>query len=191
MLEGERRWNEAESGAVDMAGPCREHGVSRPTGYAWVKRFRQANHHGVRAVEEIPTAAVESERLLAPDRGLDHPGAQGDARRGPRAARPSPRPPDETARTAEDGADCRDGGAQPTPHASLSRADSACRTATGATCSTLLGADTRHLLRAEPMRRAAVEVVGGMSRARPPARAERARQAAAGRPPRAPPPHGK
>ena len=43
--------NEAQGGPVDMAELCRKFGVSRPTGYAWVKRFRAADHD-VRAVEE-------------------------------------------------------------------------------------------------------------------------------------------
>jgi transposase-like protein len=51
VLEWERRWNEAQGGPVDMAELCRKYGVSRPTGYAWVKRFRDANHD-VRAVAE-------------------------------------------------------------------------------------------------------------------------------------------
>ncbi len=51
VLEWERRWNEAQGGPVDMAELCRKFGVSRPTGYAWVKRFRAADHD-VRAVEE-------------------------------------------------------------------------------------------------------------------------------------------
>ena len=51
VLEWERRWNEAQGGPIDMAELCRKFGVSRPTGYAWVKRFRAADHD-VRAVEE-------------------------------------------------------------------------------------------------------------------------------------------
>ena len=34
VLEWERRWNEAEGGAVEMSEPCRKFGVSRPIGYA-------------------------------------------------------------------------------------------------------------------------------------------------------------
>lgn len=51
VLEWERRWEEAQGGAVDMAELCRKYGVSRPTGYAWVKRFRDADRD-LRAVEE-------------------------------------------------------------------------------------------------------------------------------------------
>jgi transposase InsO family protein len=51
VLEWDRRWNDAQGGPVDMAELCRKYGVSRPTGYAWVKRFRDANHD-VRAVAE-------------------------------------------------------------------------------------------------------------------------------------------
>jgi hypothetical protein len=42
VLEWERRWNEAQGSFVDMAELCRKFGV-RPTGYAWVKRFRAAD----------------------------------------------------------------------------------------------------------------------------------------------------
>jgi transposase InsO family protein len=42
VLEWERRWNEAKGGAVNMAELCRIFGVSRPTGYAWVARYREA-----------------------------------------------------------------------------------------------------------------------------------------------------
>jgi putative transposase len=51
VLEWERRWDEAQGGAVDMAELCRKYGVSRPTGYAWVKRFRDADGD-LRAIEE-------------------------------------------------------------------------------------------------------------------------------------------
>jgi hypothetical protein len=61
------------SGLVDMAELCRKFRVSRPTGYAWVKRFR-AGDHDVRAVEEKScrphsnpdaTISVEVEDLVA------------------------------------------------------------------------------------------------------------------------------
>lgn len=51
VLEWERRWDEAEGGAVNMAELCRMYGVSRQTGYTWVARYRDANHD-VRAVAE-------------------------------------------------------------------------------------------------------------------------------------------
>jgi putative transposase len=43
VLEWERRWKEAEGGRVNMAELCRMFGVSRETGYKWVKRFRESN----------------------------------------------------------------------------------------------------------------------------------------------------
>jgi len=51
VLEWERRWDEAQGGPVEMAELCRKYGVARPTGYAWVKRFREAGFD-LRAVEE-------------------------------------------------------------------------------------------------------------------------------------------
>ncbi|HEY2031312.1 MAG TPA: integrase core domain-containing protein [Myxococcales bacterium] len=51
VLDWERRWNAAQGGRVDMAELCRKYGVSRPTGYAWVKRFCEGGRK-VAAVEE-------------------------------------------------------------------------------------------------------------------------------------------
>jgi transposase-like protein len=60
VLEWERRRNDAQGGPVDMAELCRKYGVSRPTGYAWVKRFRDANHD-VRAVAQAVGRAVRGD----------------------------------------------------------------------------------------------------------------------------------
>src|SRR5262245_29561007 len=49
-LEWERRWNEQE-GHVNFSELCRLFGVSRPTGYLWIERYRELGHD-VRAVEE-------------------------------------------------------------------------------------------------------------------------------------------
>ena len=51
VLDWERRWDAAQGGRVDMAELCRKYGVSRPTGYAWVKRFCDGGFK-VAAVEE-------------------------------------------------------------------------------------------------------------------------------------------
>jgi putative transposase len=51
VLEWERRWNEAEGGPVNMAELCRMFGVSRPTGYTWVARYRAGNHDLAAVVE--------------------------------------------------------------------------------------------------------------------------------------------
>ena len=52
MLEWERRWDEAEGGPVNLAELCRMFGISRPTRYAWVKRYREANLEIAGAVKE-------------------------------------------------------------------------------------------------------------------------------------------
>jgi putative transposase len=49
-LEWERRWNEGE-GVTNVAQLCREFGISRETGYVWLRRFREGDHD-VRALEE-------------------------------------------------------------------------------------------------------------------------------------------
>lgn len=79
VLEWERRWNDAEGGQVDMAELCRRFGVSRQTGYVWVRRFVEAGHD-VKALEEksrrphsSPTAIeLEAEDLVVAARKL-HP----------------------------------------------------------------------------------------------------------------------
>lgn len=43
VLEWERRWNVAEGGHVDMSELCRLFGVSRQSGYKWVRRYRKAD----------------------------------------------------------------------------------------------------------------------------------------------------
>ena len=50
IVEWERRWNAAEGGRVEVAELCRAHGVSRQTGYVWIRRF-QAACFDVRAME--------------------------------------------------------------------------------------------------------------------------------------------
>jgi putative transposase len=79
VLEWERRWNAAEGGQVDVAELCRRYGVSRQTGYVWIKRFRDGDHD-VRAMEErsrrphsSPTAIeLEMQDLVVAARKL-HP----------------------------------------------------------------------------------------------------------------------
>lgn len=49
-LEWEKRWDSGE-GRMNMAELCREFGISRETGYVWLRRFRAAGHK-VEALEE-------------------------------------------------------------------------------------------------------------------------------------------
>ena len=79
VLEWEKRWNEAEGGLVNMAELCRMFGVSRPTGYRWVDRYREADHDVGAVVERSrrpktsPNATVpELEDLIVEARKL-HP----------------------------------------------------------------------------------------------------------------------
>jgi transposase InsO family protein len=50
LLEWERRW-QAQRGRVEVAELCREYGVSRQTGYVWIRRYQDAGHD-VAAVAE-------------------------------------------------------------------------------------------------------------------------------------------
>ena len=66
VREWERRWNETEGRSVDMAELCRKSGVRRPTGYAWVKRFREASHD-LRAVEEKSRRPLSNPHAISPE----------------------------------------------------------------------------------------------------------------------------
>ena len=50
LLEWERRW-QAGQGRVDVAELCRQSGVSRQTGYVWIRRYQDAGRD-LRAAEE-------------------------------------------------------------------------------------------------------------------------------------------
>lgn len=50
IVEWERRWC-AGQGRVDVAELCRMYGVSRQTGYVWIRRYQEAGHD-LRALEE-------------------------------------------------------------------------------------------------------------------------------------------
>jgi transposase InsO family protein len=52
LLEWERRWNEAQGGPVNLAELCRIFGISRPTGYAWIERYRAARLDLAMAIQE-------------------------------------------------------------------------------------------------------------------------------------------
>jgi transposase InsO family protein len=52
LLEWERRWDEAQGGPVNLAELCRMFGISRATGYTWVKRYRDANLEIAAAINE-------------------------------------------------------------------------------------------------------------------------------------------
>src|SRR5262245_37504269 len=78
VMEWERRWKEAR-GRVDLAELCRRFGISRQTGYVWVKRYREGGHD-VRALDNrssrpktspTVTSAANVETILAARR--DHP----------------------------------------------------------------------------------------------------------------------
>ena len=71
VLEWERRWREAEGGPVNIAELCRMFGISRPTGYTWIDRYREGNHDLLAVTEKSrrpktsPTAiSIEVEDLI-------------------------------------------------------------------------------------------------------------------------------
>lgn len=70
VLEWECRWNEAQGGRVNFSQLCRAFGISRETGYVWLRRYREAGHD-VRALEDhsrrplhSPTAIDEEMQSL-------------------------------------------------------------------------------------------------------------------------------
>lgn len=80
LLEWERRWNEAKGGQLNLAELCRMFGITRPTGYAWVKRYLAANLELAPAVQErsrkpksSPTAISEEMADLIVEARKRHP----------------------------------------------------------------------------------------------------------------------
>jgi putative transposase len=65
VLEWEERWKAAEGGHVNMAELCRMFGVSRPTGYTWVERYR-AGDHDLLAVKERSRRPKTSPTAISP-----------------------------------------------------------------------------------------------------------------------------
>jgi len=51
VLEWQKRWEAARGGRVDVAELCRRFGISRQTGYVWIRRFVEAGRD-VRALED-------------------------------------------------------------------------------------------------------------------------------------------
>lgn len=66
VLEWERRWNEAKGGHVNIAELCRMFGVTRPTGYTWIERYREANFD-LLAVAERSRRPKTSPTAIAPE----------------------------------------------------------------------------------------------------------------------------
>jgi putative transposase len=60
ILEWERLWNELE-GYVNVSELCRRYGITRETGYYWLRRYRKAGHD-LAAIQE------RSRGPLGPDR---------------------------------------------------------------------------------------------------------------------------
>jgi transposase InsO family protein len=65
LLEWERRWKEAEGGPVNLAELCRMFGISRPTGYSWVDRYRAASFELLTAVQERSRKPKTSQTALS------------------------------------------------------------------------------------------------------------------------------
>lgn len=58
VLEWEVRWK-ANEGRVNVAELCRKYGISRETGYVWLRRFQDAGHK-LDAVAEKSRAPLTS-----------------------------------------------------------------------------------------------------------------------------------
>jgi transposase len=66
VLEWERRWKATHGGRVDVAELCRMFGVSRPTGYLWIARYRGAGHD-VRALADRSRRPTTNPRAVPID----------------------------------------------------------------------------------------------------------------------------
>ena len=64
-LEWERRWKATHGGRVDMSELCRMFGISPPTGYLWIARYRAAGHD-IRALQERSRRPHSNPRATAP-----------------------------------------------------------------------------------------------------------------------------
>lgn len=66
ILEWDRRWRATQGTRVDVAELCRMHGVSRQTGYVWIRRY-QAAGHDLRAMEERSRRPRSNPRAVTPE----------------------------------------------------------------------------------------------------------------------------
>jgi len=64
-LEWERRWKQTHGGRVDMSELCRMFGISPPTGYLWIRRYRDAGHD-LRALQDRSRRPHSNPRAIAP-----------------------------------------------------------------------------------------------------------------------------
>ena len=73
------RWNATQGGRVDVVELCRIFGVSRQTGYKWLRRFRDAGHDigsladRSRRPHHSPTAVPEMVQDIVVDVRKAHP----------------------------------------------------------------------------------------------------------------------
>jgi len=65
-LDWEERWEAAEGGRVDVAELCRVYGISRQTGYKWIRRYCEAGRD-VRALEERSRRPLTSPTAISED----------------------------------------------------------------------------------------------------------------------------
>jgi hypothetical protein len=146
VLEWEKRWNEAQGGPVDMAELCRKYGVSRPTGYAWVARFCNAGHD-LTAIEEKSRRPLSNPNAISPEiEDWIVQARKQMPRRGPRKLRailadrypgidwPSTTSIGNILKPRRSPSRLPPRSSLTTPGASISKGNSGCRTATGATC---------------------------------------------------------
>jgi putative transposase len=63
-LEWERRWKATHGGRIDMSELCRMFGISPPTGYLWIARYRAAGHD-IRALQEKSRRPHSNPRAIA------------------------------------------------------------------------------------------------------------------------------
>jgi len=73
LLEWERQWQAGE-GRVAMAALCRSFGITRQTGYVWVRRYEEAGHNGTirrQSLHNRPTTSLTRVRRWTEDQSAD------------------------------------------------------------------------------------------------------------------------
>src|SRR5215467_3638907 len=66
IIEWEKRWEATQGDRVDVAELCRMYGITRQTGYVWIKRYKKAGFD-LHALEERSRRPHSNPRATTPE----------------------------------------------------------------------------------------------------------------------------
>jgi transposase-like protein len=66
VTEWQRRWEATKGRRENVAELCRKHGVSRQSGYKWLRRFREADHD-IRVLDDQSRRPHSNPRAVTPE----------------------------------------------------------------------------------------------------------------------------